>query len=86
MPKALRKLPAVQDFLVRYPGIPLPAVAVTTEFPEWLRFLHFLNLFLMAFITGTGVQILADYPRPYWKRDCAAGTTTRTKGSARATR
>ena len=71
--QALRQLPAVQDFLVRYPGIPPSAVAVTTGFPAWLRLLHFLNLFFMAFIIRAGVQILADHPRLYWKRDCTPG-------------
>ena len=70
----LRQLPAVQDFLARYPGIPPSAVAVTTGFPEWLRLLHFLNLFFMAFIIRAGVQILADHPRLYWKRDCTPGS------------
>jgi DMSO/TMAO reductase YedYZ molybdopterin-dependent catalytic subunit/thiosulfate reductase cytochrome b subunit len=71
--QALRHMPAVQAFLVRYPGIP-SSVAVTTGFPGWLRLLHFLNLFFMAFIIRAGVQILADHPRLYWKRDCTPGT------------
>ncbi len=71
--QALRQLPAVQAFLVRYPGIP-SSVAVTTGFPGWLRLLHFLNFFFMAFIIRAGVQILADHPRLYWKRDCTPGT------------
>ena len=50
------------------------AVAVTSGFPAWLRLLHFLNLFFMAFIVRAGVQILADHPRLYWKRDCTPGT------------
>src|SRR6185437_5142062 len=72
--QALRELPAVQEFLARYPGVPPSAVAVTTGFPAWLRLLHFLNLFFMAFIIRAGVQILADHPRLYWKRDCTPGT------------
>ena len=28
----------------------------------------------MAFIIQAGVQILADHPRLYWKRDCTPGT------------
>lgn len=71
--QSLRQLPAVQQFLLRYPGIP-PSVAVTTGFPGWLRLLHFLNFFFMAFIIRAGVQILADHPRLYWKRDCTPGT------------
>ena len=35
--QALRELPEVQAFLVRYPGVPPSAVAVTTGFPQWLR-------------------------------------------------
>ncbi len=72
--QALREMPAVQEFLMRYPGVPASAVAVTTGFPAWLRLLHFLNLFFMAFIIRAGVQILADHPRLYWKRDCTPGT------------
>lgn len=72
--QALRELPAVQSFIARYPGIPPSAVAVTTGFPVWLRLLHFLNLFFMAFIIRAGIQILASHPRLYWKRDCTPGT------------
>jgi methionine sulfoxide reductase catalytic subunit len=72
--QALRELPAVQEFLLRYPGIPRSAVAVTSGFPAWLRLLHFLNLLFMTFIVRAGVQILADHPRLYWKRDCTPGT------------
>jgi DMSO/TMAO reductase YedYZ molybdopterin-dependent catalytic subunit/thiosulfate reductase cytochrome b subunit len=72
--QALRQVPAVQEFLVRYPGIPPSAVAVVTGFPAWLRLQHFLNLFFMAFIIRAGLQILADHPRLYWKRDCTPGT------------
>ena len=72
--QALRQVPVVQEFLVRYPGIPTSAIPVTTGFPGWLRLLHFLNLFFMAFIIRAGVQILADHPRLYWKRDCTPGS------------
>jgi DMSO/TMAO reductase YedYZ molybdopterin-dependent catalytic subunit/thiosulfate reductase cytochrome b subunit len=72
--QALREVPGVQDFIERYPGIPSSAVAVTDGFPAWLRLLHFLNLFFLAFIVRAGVQILADHPRLYWKRDCTPGT------------
>ncbi|MGY6123868.1 molybdopterin-dependent oxidoreductase (plasmid) [Paraburkholderia strydomiana] len=72
--QALRQVPAVQEFLVRYPGIPPSVAVVTTGFPAWLRLQHFLNLFFMAFIIRAGLQILADHPRLYWKRDCTPGT------------
>lgn len=72
--QALRELPTVQDFVARYPGVPASSPSVTTGFPAWLRLQHFLNLFFMAFIIRSGVQILADHPRLYWKRDCTPGT------------
>jgi methionine sulfoxide reductase catalytic subunit len=72
--QALRELPAVQEFLMRYPGVPPSAWAVTTGFPMWLRVQHFLNLLFMAFIIRSGIQVLADHPRLYWKRDCTPGT------------
>jgi DMSO/TMAO reductase YedYZ molybdopterin-dependent catalytic subunit/thiosulfate reductase cytochrome b subunit len=72
--QALRELPAVQDFLVRYPGVPSSARTVTAGFPTWLRVQHFLNLLFMGFIIRSGIQVLADHPRLYWKRDCTPGT------------
>ena len=69
----LRMLPDVQKFLVRYPGVPASAQAVTAGFPTWLRVGHFLNLFFMVFIIRSGIQILADHPRLYWQRDCTPG-------------
>jgi len=72
--RGLRELALVQEFLARYPGVPASAPAVDTGFPAWLRLAHFFNLFLMTFIVRAGVQILADHPRLYWKRDCTPGT------------
>ncbi len=72
--QALRQLPSVQEWLLRYPGAPASVAAVTSGFPLWLRAQHFLNLLLMAFIIRSGIQILADHPRLYWKRDCTPGT------------
>jgi sulfoxide reductase catalytic subunit YedY len=71
---AVRNVPVVKDFVVHYPGLPPSALPVTTGFPAWLRMLHFLNLFFMVFIIRAGIQILADHPRLYWKRDCTPGT------------
>lgn len=34
----------------------------------------FSQLVFMTFIIRSGVQILADHPRLYWKRDCTPGT------------
>lgn len=72
--QALRELPAVQDFILRYPGAP-PSAPVTDGFPAWLRLQHFLNILFMAFIVRSGIQVLADHPRLYWKRDCTPAPT-----------
>jgi DMSO/TMAO reductase YedYZ molybdopterin-dependent catalytic subunit/thiosulfate reductase cytochrome b subunit len=69
----LRRLPAVQHFIARYPGqdsIPVQYFG----FPAWLRWQHFLNLFLLLFIIRAGLQILADHPRLYWNPHCTPGT------------
>ncbi len=68
--QALRELPPVQDFVLRYPGVPPSVVSVNAGFPAWLRLEHFLNFLFMAFIIRAGIQVLADHPRLYWKRDC----------------
>jgi len=72
--QALRQQPSVQAFLMRYPGAPASVKPMTSGFPLWLRLSHFLNLFFMIFIVRAGIQILADHPRLYWKRDCTPGT------------
>src|SRR6478609_659179 len=70
----LRELSTVQDFIRRYPGIAQNAPSVDTGFPWWLQLQHFLNMLFMMFIIRAGIQILADHPRLYWKRDCTPGT------------
>jgi methionine sulfoxide reductase catalytic subunit len=72
--QALRQQLSVQAFLIRYPGAPASVKPMTSGFPSWLRLSHFLNLFFMIFIIRAGIQILADHPRLYWKRDCTPGT------------
>ncbi|HWU45381.1 MAG TPA: molybdopterin-dependent oxidoreductase [Humibacter sp.] len=71
--KGLREIPAVQDFMHRFPGMSeLPANA-PVGFPVWLGWQHFLNLFLMLFIIRSGVTILSDHPRLYWTRHSTPG-------------
>jgi methionine sulfoxide reductase catalytic subunit len=70
----LRTMPAVQAFIARYPGDTPSSSAVYSGFPLWLRLLHFFNFFFMMFIIRAGIQILADHPRLYWRRDCTPGT------------
>src|SRR5262245_58169268 len=63
----LSLLPAVKEFIARYPGQPSGTVAYE-GFPVWLRLAHVFNLFLMLSIIRSGIQILADHPRLYWNR------------------
>jgi sulfoxide reductase catalytic subunit YedY len=72
--QGLRELPEVKAFIAHYPGIAQAAPSVDSGFPAWLRWQHFLNMFFMMFIIRAGIQILADHPRLYWKRDCTPGT------------
>ncbi len=72
--QSLREVPEIKEFIVRHPGIAQAAPSVDSGFPWWLRLQHFLNMFFMMFIIRAGIQILADHPRLYWKRDCTPGT------------
>ncbi|MBV1800363.1 molybdopterin-dependent oxidoreductase [Siccirubricoccus sp. G192] len=72
--QSLREYPEVRAFITRYPGIAQAAPSVDSGFPWWLRLQHFLNMLFMMFIIRAGIQILADHPRLYWKRDCTPGT------------
>ena len=72
--QSLRELPSVQAFIAQYPGMPPTQPGATTGFPLWLRLQHFINMFFMLFIMRAGIQILADHPRLYWKRDSTPGT------------
>lgn len=69
----LRLLPAVQEFIARYPGHTSTQVAYK-GFPLWVRLQHVTNLLMMMFIIRSGIQILADHPRLYWNRHCTPGT------------
>lgn len=70
----LRTVPEGQAFLAAYPGTGDFARPVESGIPWWLRWQHFLNLFLMLFIMRSGLQILADHPRLYLNGDCTPGT------------
>ncbi len=72
--QSLRALPSVQAFITHNPGIAQAAPSVDTGFPWWLQLQHFLNMFFMLFIIRAGIQILADHPRLYWRRDCTPGS------------
>jgi sulfoxide reductase catalytic subunit YedY len=72
--QSLRDLPDVKAFIEHYPGIAQATPSVDSGFPWWLQLQHFLNMFFMLFIMRAGIQILADHPRLYWRRDCTPGT------------
>jgi len=68
--KWLREQPAVQDFLVTYPGhSELPAHA-PTGLPAWLGWQHFLNLLFLVLIIRSGWQVrTTTRPKAYWTRN-----------------
>jgi methionine sulfoxide reductase catalytic subunit len=71
--KGIRGLPAVQEFMHRYPGTSEVPNNAPVGFPAWIGWQHFLNLFLMIFIIRSGISILADHPRFYWTRNSTPG-------------
>ncbi|MFJ6535078.1 molybdopterin-dependent oxidoreductase [Paenarthrobacter sp. NPDC091711] len=72
--KGLRELPAVQGFVLDYPGtMDLPDGA-PVGIPAWLGWQHFLNAFLMIFIIRSGITVLADHPRLYWSKHSTPGS------------
>jgi len=62
----LRTLPAVQDFIVDYPGT-VPR-AEPQGFPWWLRWQHLLNAIFLVPIVRAGIQVWAGRPRAYWQK------------------
>jgi DMSO/TMAO reductase YedYZ molybdopterin-dependent catalytic subunit/thiosulfate reductase cytochrome b subunit len=72
--QSLRDIPAVELYIKAHPGVAQAAPSVEAGFPWWLQLQHFLNMFFMLFIMRSGLQILADHPRLYWRRDCTPGT------------
>jgi DMSO/TMAO reductase YedYZ molybdopterin-dependent catalytic subunit/thiosulfate reductase cytochrome b subunit len=74
MAQSLRELPGIRAFIANHPGIAQSAPSVDSGFPWWLQIQHFVNMFFMLFIIRAGIQILADHPRLYWRRDCTPGT------------
>lgn len=72
--QGLRDIPAVQRFIVRYPGTTMTAAArAHAGMPWWVDLQHFVNLLLIMFIIRSGWQILVDHPRLYWTRNSRPG-------------
>ncbi|MCQ9163736.1 cytochrome b/b6 domain-containing protein [Arthrobacter sp. STN4] len=63
-----RTLPAVHEFIATYPGhSPLPESS-PQGVPAWLGWEHFLNMFFLALIVRTGLQVRCERRAPgYWK-------------------
>ena len=53
----LRAQPAVQEFMVRYPGVIAPAPDAPTGIPVWLNVTHFLNILFLMLIIRTALSI-----------------------------
>ena len=53
----LRAQPAVQEFLVRYPGVITPTPDAPTGIPVWLNVTHFLNILFLMLIIRTALSI-----------------------------
>ncbi len=43
-------------------------------FPAWLRITHYVNFLFLVLLIRSGLQILVDHPRLYWKVHCTPGT------------
>lgn len=69
----IRTFPEVQTFIEKYPGTGSFSEPVESGFPWWLRYQHYLNLFLMLFMIRSGIQILVDHPRLYLTPHCTPG-------------
>ena len=54
---ALLAQPAVQEFMVRYPGVIAPAPDAPTGIPVWLNVTHFLNILFLMLIIRTALSI-----------------------------
>ncbi|UOE43071.1 cytochrome b/b6 domain-containing protein [Agromyces larvae] len=68
----LLDLPAMRDFLVAYPGEYRLPDAAPVGIPAWLGWQHFFNVFLMALIVKSGLQVRTERrPKALWapKRD-----------------
>jgi thiosulfate reductase cytochrome b subunit len=68
--RGIRALPAVQDFLITYPGASALPSWAPVGFPAWLEWQHFLSAFFMVFIIRTGWQVhTTRRAEAYWTRN-----------------
>jgi len=65
--RGLLSTPAMQDFLVRYPGEYHLPETTDEGFPAWARWNHFLNMFFIVLIIRSGMQVRHQKKPPaYW--------------------
>lgn len=66
----LRDLPAVQDFLVAYPGESDLPEGAPVGLPAWMGWQHFFNVFLIVLIIRSGWRVrTTQRPGTYWTRN-----------------
>ena len=65
----VRALPAVQEFLVAYPGTLEPPAGTPVGFPAWLSWSHALNVLFLLLLVRTGWLIRqGKRPPAFWTR------------------
>lgn len=66
---ALRAVPEVAAFVEAYPGVTEQALRAPIGTPGWVSWQHALNVFFLALIVRTGMQIrMGTRPVAYWSR------------------
>src|SRR5665213_684782 len=62
--------------LPKDPSLSVPADTASDPkgFPWWLCLSHWVNFFFLALIIRSGLSILADHARLYWKTGCSPGS------------
>jgi sulfoxide reductase catalytic subunit YedY len=68
----LRATPGWQAFAVASPCV-LSLANVPTDYPLWLRSLHYFNILILTLLFRSGIQILADHPRLYLSNHSTPG-------------
>lgn len=80
--KGLRELPAMQSFMLEFPGASALPAGTPVGFPVWLQWQHFLNFFVIVMIIRAGWQVRTTLrPRVSWTRNNTG--FLRTKNSPR---
>lgn len=66
----LRRLPAVQSFILAFPGESHLSAGAPVGFPAWLGWQHFLNILIIVLIIRSGWMVRTNQrPAAYWTRN-----------------